>query len=468
MNALVCFVGFLLVAGVATSKEPIVPVIEGPWWRIAGNPDLGEYTSENQEPVDFGVWQAADGTWQLWSCIRNTKCGGHTRLFHAWEGRAITDKDWTPKGIAMEARPDLGESPGGLQAPHVVLYNGKYWMAYGDWRNICFATSKDGKSFERRIQSDGTTGVFSEGEYANARDPMMIQIDGKWHCYYTAIAGNRGYAYCRISPDLETWSPSFVVSYGGSVGDGPWWNECPHVVEVEPGEFVYFRNQFYGEGNRNWVYYSENPYNFGIDNDEGLVTDLPIAAPEIVQHDGKYYIAALTPELDGIRVARLRWARKPSLGEPVFDFDDPEVRKLWTMKDADFDAVFYSKTHAPFDAVTTHVIGTCEQNAGGFDDTRTGIIESPPFVLEAEAYTLLVGGGSDEKTVYVAVIDADSGQELARFSGSNKNAVEKKTFRPGESRGKRAHIQVVDQAKGGWGHVNFGGIFKTGEPVIFK
>src|SRR6056297_667620 len=63
-----------------------MPVI-GQWWTIASNPDLGQWTSDAQEPVDFGIWQAVDGTWQLWSCIRKTKHPGRTRIFHRWEGR---------------------------------------------------------------------------------------------------------------------------------------------------------------------------------------------------------------------------------------------------------------------------------------------------------------------------------------------------------------------------------------------
>ena len=50
----------------------LIPEIVGDWWQIAGNPDLGEFTSPEQEPTAFGMWQAADGTWQLWSCIRHT------------------------------------------------------------------------------------------------------------------------------------------------------------------------------------------------------------------------------------------------------------------------------------------------------------------------------------------------------------------------------------------------------------
>ncbi len=58
-------------------------------------------------------------------------------------------------GIAMEARTDLGETPGGLQAPHVVKEGGTYHMFYGDWERICLARSEDGKLFERVQVKDG-------------------------------------------------------------------------------------------------------------------------------------------------------------------------------------------------------------------------------------------------------------------------------------------------------------------------
>jgi hypothetical protein len=44
-----------------------------------------------------------------------------------------------------------------------------------------------------------------------------------------------------------------------------------------------------------------------VDSDEYLIGTLPVAAPEIVFHDGQYYIAALLPSLKGIRVAKVKW-----------------------------------------------------------------------------------------------------------------------------------------------------------------
>ena len=137
-SSLPAFLVLVLSAGLGFGAERTQPVPRVPridedgWWPVAGNPDLGELTSDKQEPVDFAIWQAADGTWQLWSCIRNTKEKGVSRLFHRWEGQKLTDRDWNPLGIAMRGDPNQGERRGGLQAPYVLRHDGEFLMFYGD------------------------------------------------------------------------------------------------------------------------------------------------------------------------------------------------------------------------------------------------------------------------------------------------------------------------------------------------
>src|SRR6185436_471997 len=111
--------GLLLAIDLRAANHPLIPRLVGDWWTIAGDPDLGELTTTKQQPVDFSVWQAADGTWQLWSCIRHTKEPGKTRLFYRWEGAQLNEPNWKPMGIAMQADPKTGELEGGLQAPFV-------------------------------------------------------------------------------------------------------------------------------------------------------------------------------------------------------------------------------------------------------------------------------------------------------------------------------------------------------------
>jgi hypothetical protein len=283
------------------------PKIVGDWWQVAGKPDLGEaWNSPNHGPVDFSIWKAKDGTWQLWSCIRATRVGGTGRLFFGWEGASLTSKDWKPMGVKMLADPKFGETAGGLQAPHVVRDSkGVFWMAYGDWEHICLARSDDGKVFTRVLDSNGKTGRISEGQGCNTRDAMLIKVGKKWHCYYTAMPNDQGMVYCRTSSDFLNWSDAHVVAYGGSAGTNQWSSECPHVVQVSGG-YLLFKTQIYGPGAITRIYRSSNPLYFGVNEDaKYLIGTLPVAAPEIIFDKGKTYIAALNPNLDGIRIAEI-------------------------------------------------------------------------------------------------------------------------------------------------------------------
>jgi hypothetical protein len=49
------------------------------------------------------------------------------------------------------------------------------------------------------------------------------------------------------------------------------------------------------------VYRSKDPTDFGVNNDKYLVGTIPYAVPEIIEHDGQAYIAALLPSLRAYR-----------------------------------------------------------------------------------------------------------------------------------------------------------------------
>ncbi len=292
-------------------RAAFIPKIAGNFWRIAGNPDLGPLTSPGQQPVDFAIWQAADGTWQLWSCIRQTKAGGKTRLFYRWQGRRLTDVDWEPMGIALEADPRVGETPGGLQAPFVLKAGATYNMLYGDWEHICLATSTGGKTFTRQLTRTSQSALFSSAPDANTRDPMVLAHGRRYYCYTTAHPSGRGAVYCRVSTDLRIWGPSTIVSAGGACGSGPFSAECPFVFRHQAsGRFSLFRTQKYGSDAQSCVFESADPLNFGVDDDRGLVARVPVAAPELIEHDAQLYLACLRPALDGIQIAPFRWARR--------------------------------------------------------------------------------------------------------------------------------------------------------------
>jgi hypothetical protein len=307
---LICLVSLITVlvcCRAVAADAPRRPQVAGRWWQVAGDPDLGALTSPKQQPVDFGVWQAADGTWQLWSCIRNTREAGRTRLFYRWEGANLTDADWKPMGIALRADPKVGELEGGLQAPFVVRERDRYVMFYRGWDQICSAVSHDGKKFERLLNDDAKATLFGEVG-GNTRDPMLLKIGEVWHCYYTAHPNDVGAVYCRTSTDLRKWGEAKIVARGGQATSQKYSAECPFVVEHELGQYYLFRTQRYGKDAQTSIYFSRDPLDFGIDRDQGhFVGTLPVASPEIVKHNGQYFIVALLPSLKGIQIARLEW-----------------------------------------------------------------------------------------------------------------------------------------------------------------
>ena len=314
-------------------SQVLVPRIGGPWRVLARNPDLGELTSPRQQPVDFGIWQAADGTWQLWSCIRYTKEVGRTRIFHAWRADDLLEESWQPLGVAMRADPDVGELPGGLMAPFVLRHDERYWMFYSSGLHIALAVSDDGKTFRRHAGKEGSAlfteplGVWDEESKrrleTHARDAMVLQVGDTFYAYYTAdpeVPEGGGLrdategVYARESKDLVHWGPSRLVRRGGSSGSKASSSECPFVVRHQrTGDYYLFTTQRYGEDAQTSVYRSRSPLDFGVDRDQGfLVTRLPVAAPEIVEDGGRQYIVALLPSLQGIQLAPLEWtAEKP-------------------------------------------------------------------------------------------------------------------------------------------------------------
>ena len=301
----------LVTISLQASEAVFIPQVDGEFWTVAGDPDLGRYTTAKQQPVDFGIWRAADGTWQLWSCIRGTATPGKTRLFYRWQGKNLEEKNWMPMGIAMEADPSFGETEGGVQAPFVLKEDGAYYMFYGDWEHISLAKSMDGKTFARQLMPTGTSGMFGEAPGSNTRDPMVLKIGSLYYCYYTAYPNGQGADYVRTSTDKIHWGQPQKVAYGGSQGKGPYSAECPFVYYHKSSGYYYLlRNQSYGEHAQFAVYRSKNPLDFGRDDDRYLVETLPYAAPEIIEDNGQLYIATLLPSLKGIQIAKLKFVRK--------------------------------------------------------------------------------------------------------------------------------------------------------------
>ena len=84
------------------------------------------------------------------------------------------------------------------------------------------------------------------------------------------------------------------------------------------------------------------------------------------------------------------------------------------------------------------------------DDT-TGRLISKPFTIERNFIRFLIGGGVRSTTQLRLVM---GGKTVRAISGRDNERLEPAFWDVSEFRGQPAHIEIVDDQKGPWGHIN--------------
>ncbi|REE05536.1 Ig-like domain-containing protein [Marinoscillum furvescens] len=101
---------------------------------------------------------------------------------------------------------------------------------------------------------------------------------------------------------------------------------------------------------------------------------------------------------------------------------------------------------------TYHLWGVA---AGG--DQQTGVLRSQDFVLGGDGIiSFLIGGGFDINTVYIALVRKSDGLELMKATGDDNDSEDytARQFDASAYVGEELYIKLVDNATGGWGHIN--------------
>ena len=150
-------------------------------------------------------------------------------------------------------------------------------------------------------------------------------------------------------------------------------------------------------------------------------------------------------------------AASPSDRSVTFDFESGELAP-WKIIEGHFGHVigqrasfFHSKRE--YNKQGEHYLTTLEAsaNAEKGQDAQTGVIVSPLFVPEAGKMSFRVGGG-DGPDVYIALCTAD-GAEVQFARGIRNQVMQEREWDLTPYAGKKMFIKVVDQSKGGWGHI---------------
>jgi hypothetical protein len=306
------FFGMAFTFGFTNSQNQFIPVLEGQSWQVTTMPNLGELNGPNlnkQDIVDHGFIEAANGKWQLWACIRGTAAG---RILYRWEADSLTQRIWEEKGIALRSDTVWGEQAAPqerLQAPHFMKIGDKYYCFYNS-KEVRVLTSPDGENYTRLPDGRGANCLYHANGVCTGRDVMVLKDDSLYYLYSTitySMTGdwNESYIIVRTSTDLKHWSDYTVVSEGGKAGNGPVSAESPFVVKINN---LYYLFRASSITFKTYVYCSETPYNFGVNNDSKMVAELPLKAPELIQWKGQWYISDLA-DFRGIRMFKLKWEK---------------------------------------------------------------------------------------------------------------------------------------------------------------
>ena len=294
----------------AAAATPIArkPVLVGEPWKIALMPDLGELNGpdpKKQNIVDHGFIRDAHGNWQLWACLRGVRVG---RILYRWEGRSLEQGPWEPKGIAARADKRFGERVAEdgtetIQAPYFRKI-GDTWYCFYNSAGIRYMTSGDGVTYARATDREGSNLLGAPG----GRDVMILEHDGTFYSYATVSevapdGAKRGYVVGSSSADLKAWTPGIVVSEGGQGGSGLVDAESPFVQYLD-GYFYLFRSS--SMTGKTYVYRSENPLRFNVNDDRGLVAVLPVWAPEVIHDQGRWYLSDLG-KFQALLLHRMEW-----------------------------------------------------------------------------------------------------------------------------------------------------------------
>lgn len=96
-------------------------------------------------------------------------------------------------------------------------------------------------------------------------------------------------------------------------------------------------------------------------------------------------------------------------------------------------------------------------------DRYVGTLTSPEFTIERKFIRFLIGGGGEIDVLGIRLIV--DGKVVRRAAGQNAGKMRRDVFDVREFAGKKGRIQIVDQAREGWGHITLDQIVFTDAPL---
>lgn len=380
---------------------------------------------------------------------------------------------WTAHPEVIPVVPNTWEESF-VWAPHVVQYNGYYFMFYTGVNRyyaqaIGLAVSQDlyywAKYPANPVYTPSTTWAsWSPTAWSNCRDPFVFQDSGTWYLLTTAWTNtSKGAISLATSDDLVHWSDQGPLL----VHPGP---QAWHVLEsanlhAHLGRYHLFMTEQYIGGSTYmsaasllgpWDYVSRQPFDAGH-------------ATEVFRMNGQWMLSRHTTFTFGgqprytIKYDDLDWNLP---GKPLVQFRDPLAD--WTIWSGDafyLQPTFWDNSLARGAGASNFGgnswIGTAELFTGplqvgfpglGAGEEPLGSIRSRTFTLTGNRLAFRIGGQDDIARTYVALRTAADGQVRLRATGDGTETMRDVTWDVGAWTGQNVYLEIADLSA--TGHVN--------------
>jgi sucrose-6-phosphate hydrolase SacC (GH32 family) len=315
--------------------------------------------------------------------------------------------------------------------PMVAIYTG---MRIADGRQFqCIAYSNDKGRTWTKYAGNPVIDINS----SNFRDPKVQWYEPAKEWIMTVSLSAEHKVRFYSSKDLKNWSLESEFGPTGATS-GVW--ECPDLYELPVN----------GTKERRWV--------LAVNMNPGSVAGGSGGQYFIGQFDGKRFT------VDPGCPMKATPAYAPS-GQILADFEETNYAWLpggsWTVMGTAFGsgpAQGQLADQNPVDGYVGH--GLVNSYFGG--DRSTGTLTSPEFEVTHPYLNFLIGGGSQKETCMNLLVD---GKIVRTASGNDAERLEWSSWDVREFQKRKAVLQIVDNATGGWGHINIDQIMLADAPA---
>lgn len=339
------------------------------------------------------------------------------------------------------------------EADGVMIFSGS---AVVDWKNSS-GFGKDGKPplvaiyTGCRVDSDGVQ--FECIAYSNDKGRTWTKYPGnpvinlnskdfrdpkvQWYeptkSWIMTVSLSAEHKVCFYgSPNLKDWT---LLSKFGPAGatSGVW--ECPDLFQLPVT----------GTDEKRWV--------LAVNINPGSIAGGSGGQYFIGQFDGKQF----TPDPDSLLKPTPEYV--PS-GEVIANFEGQDYGDWKTTGEAFGPGPAQGRLadQNPVDGYLGHGL----VNSYYHGDATTGTLTSPEFEITKPFLNFLIGGGSQKETRMDLMV---GGRIVRTASGSDAERLSWSSWDVREFQNKKAILQIVDSATGGWGHINVDQIMLADAPA---